>query len=109
MYGSALALVFPSLLEGFGLPILEAMACGVPVLTSDRGATAEVAGDAALLVDPHDTGALHLAMSRLADEGPLRARLSAGGRQRAREWTWERTADLTTGAYREILRSPHPR
>lgn len=102
LYRSALALVFPSLDEGFGLPILEAMGCGLPVLTSDRGATAEVAGDAALLADPRDTGALCAAMARLAGDAPLRERLAAAGRGRAAAWTWARTADLTAAAYAEI-------
>lgn len=101
----ALAVVFPSLDEGFGLPILEAMACGVPVLTSDRGAMAEVAGADALLVDPLDVAALARGMQQLAGDAPLRARLAAAGPARAAAWTWTRTADLTTAAYDEITRA----
>ncbi len=104
LYRDALALVFPSLDEGFGLPILEAMACGLPVLTSDRGAMAEVAGVDALLVDPLDVDGLARAMQRLAADGPFRARLAAAGPARAAMWTWARTADLTTAAYAEIMR-----
>jgi glycosyltransferase involved in cell wall biosynthesis len=81
------------------------MGCGLPVLTADRGATAEVAGGDALLVDPRDTGALADAMARLAGDPALRERLARAGRQRAAAWTWERTADLTAAAYAEIAPS----
>jgi glycosyltransferase involved in cell wall biosynthesis len=109
LYGTAVALVFPSLHEGFGLPVLEAMACGLPVLTADRGALAEVAGQDALLVDPLDVGAIAAALERLLTDAGLRARLQRGGPARARHWDWERTADLTTAAYAEILSGPRRR
>lgn len=90
--GAAL-FAFPSLYEGFGLPVLEAMACGAPVVCSDAGSLPEVAGDAAILVPPTDTEALAAAMNRvLADEG-LRAELVRRGRERARLFTWRRCAE----------------
>ncbi len=103
LYCSGLALVFPSLNEGFGLPILEAMAAGLPVLTADRSGTAEVAGDKALLVDPENTGSIAAGLARLAFDGDLRAKLAANGPDRAREWSWSRTADLTVSVYRQLL------
>ena len=103
LYRSAHGLLFPSLHEGFGFPILEAMAAGLPVLTADRGAMAEVAGDAALLVDPADPADMAAGMARLAWDGALRDRLVAAGRARARQWTWERTAAATCGVYGRVL------
>ncbi len=105
LYCSALALVFPSLNEGFGLPILEAMAAGLPVLTSDRSGTAEVAGDHALLVDPENTGSIADGLARMAFDGELRAKLAAEGPDRARQWSWNLTADLTVSVYRQLLAS----
>jgi glycosyltransferase involved in cell wall biosynthesis len=105
LYATALALVFPSLDEGFGLPVLEAMACGLPVLTSGCGALAEVAGPDAILVDPRDVDDLARGMQRLAGDPALRERLSVAGPARAAQWTWARTADLTTAAYAEITRT----
>ena len=102
LYRRALAVVLPSLDEGFGLPVLEAMACGVPVLTSDRGAMSEAAGTDALLVNPLDTAGLARAMQRLATDPALRLKLASAGPRRASLWTWERTADLTAAAYAEI-------
>jgi glycosyltransferase involved in cell wall biosynthesis len=103
LYRGAVGVVFPSLAEGFGLPILEAFAAGCPVLTSAGTACAEVAGDAALLVDPADTSAIAEGMRRLLDDGGRRRDLVAAGRQRARSFTWARCAELTRGAYQAAL------
>jgi glycosyltransferase involved in cell wall biosynthesis len=102
-YGLARALLFPSVHEGFGFPILEAMSADLPVLTSDRGAMAEVAGDAALLVDPDSQVDLTQALHRLADDVSLREDLVARGRRRRALWTWERTAERTVSVYRDVL------
>jgi glycosyltransferase involved in cell wall biosynthesis len=88
-YRGAVALAFPSLYEGFGLPIIEAMACGVPVLTSNVTAMPEVAGDAALLVDPTSTEAIAQALDRLAGDSALRSTLSARGLARASRFSWD--------------------
>jgi glycosyltransferase involved in cell wall biosynthesis len=104
LWALADAFVFPSLYEGFGLPILEAMARGVPVACSDAASLPEVAGDAALLFDPHDTAALAAALKRLLDEPALAADLVARGRVRVREFTWQRTARLTLESYARALR-----
>ncbi|MDZ4296508.1 MAG: glycosyltransferase family 1 protein [Patescibacteria group bacterium] len=90
VYRRAEALVFPSLIEGFGLPILEAMSCGVPVITSNVFAPAELgAGGAALLVDPYDVEDIARAMGTVVDEPEARARLVAKGLMRSQEFTWE--------------------
>jgi glycosyltransferase involved in cell wall biosynthesis len=100
LYGGARALVFPSLDEGFGLPALEAMACGTPVVASSRGALPEVVGDAALLVRPESVDDLRNAMATLLEDATAAADLRARGFARAREFTWDRTAALTLDAYR---------
>jgi glycosyltransferase involved in cell wall biosynthesis len=105
LYALATAVVFPSLYEGFGLPVLEAMGRGVPVATSDRSSLPEVAGDAALLFDPTDVDAIRAAIERLLSDGAERERLRAAGRERAAGFTWERTAELTVAAYERALRS----
>lgn len=105
LYRGAVALVFPSLHEGFGFPVLEAMASSLPVLTSVTGATAEVGGDAALLVDPENTREITAGLVQLAFDSDLRTRLAEAGPRRAREWTWERTSDLTCAVYRRLLDS----
>jgi glycosyltransferase involved in cell wall biosynthesis len=98
--------VFPSLYEGFGLPVLEAMARGVPVACSDASSLPEVAGDAALLFDPRDEAAIAASMLRLLEDAPLAARLSARGAERVKQFTWERTARLTLESYTRTLAQP---
>jgi glycosyltransferase involved in cell wall biosynthesis len=99
----AQAFVFPSLYEGFGLPVLEAMAREVPVACSNASSLPEVAGDAALLFDPRDEHAIAAALKRLLDEPALAASLRARGLDRARRFTWERTARLTLDSYSRAL------
>jgi len=98
-YNAATALVYPSLYEGFGLPALEAMACGLPVVTSDRGSLPEVVGGAGLLVDPESPEELAVAMAQAWDDADVGARLSELGLARARELTWTHTARLTVETY----------
>jgi alpha-1,3-rhamnosyl/mannosyltransferase len=105
LLAGARVFVYPSLYEGFGLPPLEAMACGTPVITSNVSALPETVGDAALLIDPLDVDALADAIRRLWDDEGLRADLRARGLMRAREFSWERTARLTLAAYAAALRS----
>ena len=92
LYSAALITAVPSLYEGFGIPVLESMACGTPVVTSTVSSLPEVAGDAALMIDPTDLDALIDALDRLIDSETLRHDLTARGLARAREFTWERSA-----------------
>jgi glycosyltransferase involved in cell wall biosynthesis len=94
LYAGCRALLFPSLYEGFGLPVLEAMACGAPVVTSDRSSLPEVAGDAALMVDPHDWSAMAGAVRRLEGEPGLRGELQRRGWERVARFRWERTGEI---------------
>jgi glycosyltransferase involved in cell wall biosynthesis len=103
LYRAATLVVVPSLYEGFGLPVLEAMARGVPVASSNRSSLPEVAGDAALLFDPYDTAAIREAIERLLADEPERRRLRDAGLARVHEFTWERTAQLTRESYERAL------
>ncbi|MGE5833135.1 MAG: glycosyltransferase family 4 protein [Acidobacteriota bacterium] len=103
LYRSATAFVYPSVYEGFGLPALEAMQCGTPVITSNISSLPEVVGGAALLVDPYDVDAIGAAMLTLARDPALRASLRAKGLARAAMFSWERTAACTIAAYRAAL------
>ncbi len=102
LYDLAEIFVYPSLLEGFGMPVLEAMAQGTPVITSSGTATEEVAGGAAELVDPTDLDALAGSMDRLLDDREYRLRLADAGRARAAVMTWGATADVIISAYDEV-------
>ena len=101
--GHARALLMPSLAEGFGLPVAEAMALGVPVITADHGALAEVAGGAALTVDPLDENALGAAIRRIATDPVLAARLVEAGRANARRFTLARFAERLGALYRDVI------
>ncbi len=103
LYSGATACVFPSLAEGFGLPVLEAFACGTPVLTSHTHSLPEVAGGAALLVDPRETDQIRGGVIRLLSDPLLRKELKARGLERAKEFTLERTAGRVWALLRESL------
>lgn len=104
LYGGALCLAYPSLEEGFGMPILEAMACGTPVLTADRSSMPEIAGDAALLVDPTSPTAIADGLRRIAGDAAVREALIARGAARAAEFTWESAAARMEAVYRLVAR-----
>ncbi len=103
LYSGATVFVYPSLLEGFGLPVVEAMACGSPVITSDNSSLKELAGDAARLVDPLRVESIREALEDALEDASLRSTLSLRGLERARHYSWESTAALTLDAYREAL------
>ena len=99
----ALALVFPTLWEGFGLPVLEAMACGTPVITSNISSLPEVAGDAAILINPYDTREITAAMQAIINDSELRKQLSEKGLKRANQFSWEKTGKATVEVLKEYL------
>ncbi|WP_228044074.1 glycosyltransferase family 1 protein, partial [Dolichospermum sp. LEGE 00246] len=99
----AIALVFPTLWEGFGLPVLEAMACGTPVITSNISSLPEVAGDAAILINPYDTREITAAMQAIINDSELRKQLSEKGLKRASQFSWEKTGKATVEVLKEYL------
>jgi glycosyltransferase involved in cell wall biosynthesis len=103
LYARASVFAFPSLDEGFGMPVLEAMAWGVPVLTSNRSALPEVAGDAALLVDPLDSDSIARGLQELTGNAALRSELILKGRERSRKFSWEAAVEKTWAVYRELM------
>lgn len=102
LYAAAEVFCFPSLLEGFGFPVLEAMAQGTPVVTSAGTSTEELAGDAGVLVDPRDVGSIADGLRRVIEDEQLAARLAEAGRERAATYTWNRTAASLIDLYREV-------
>jgi glycosyltransferase involved in cell wall biosynthesis len=106
LYAGALALVMPSLHEGFGLPCLEAMACGIPVVAAAAGALPETCGGAAVIVPPHDSEAFTRALLAVIGDTPTRRDLISAGRRRAAGYSWRQTAALTDAAIAASLRRP---
>lgn len=104
-YSSATVFAFPSRYEGFGLPLLEAMACGAPVVSSSASSLPEVVGDAGLLVDPSDVEGWCEALRQLLEDEPRRRALAVAGRARAQTFSWHKMAQETVQVYREVLQS----
>jgi glycosyltransferase involved in cell wall biosynthesis len=103
LYNLAEAMAFPSLYEGFGLPVVEAMACGTPVVSSPNGSLAEVVGDAAELVDPIQVESIATGLRRVLDDPQRRAELRAAGLARAAHFRWDRAAEQTRQLYAAVL------
>lgn len=103
LYGNARAFVFPSLYEGFGIPVLEAFACGCPVVLAESSCFPEVAGDAALYFDPRDEGALRSVLERIVKDESLRRDLRSRGFIRGEEFSWDKTASKTKTVYESLL------
>ena len=101
-YSSARLLAYPSLYEGFGLPPLEAMACGCPVVTSNASSLPEVVGDAGITVDPHDTDSLAQAMRRVLTDSKLREDMIKKGLEQAKKFSWEKAAEQTLEVYNKV-------
>jgi len=106
LYSTALTFVYPSLYEGFGLPVLEALACGAPVITSNTSSLPEVVGSAAVLIDPRNAPELAARLSQLLLDADSRAALSALGPAQAARFTWQRTAQRTLEVYTEAISAP---
>jgi glycosyltransferase involved in cell wall biosynthesis len=104
LYSGAVCFVYPSYFEGFGLPVVEAMQCGVPVIAGNRTSLPEVVGAAGLLFDPFDTQALTNALKQVIEDSELRATLRAKGFERAKQFNWRTTAQLTLGAYQKAAK-----
>ena len=104
LYSGAVAFIYVSVYEGFGLPPLEAMASGTPMLTGDRTALPEVVGDAALMVDPFDVEAIAWGLKQLVEDGALRERLRRKGLQRAKMFSWDKTANMTWQVLQEAIK-----
>ena len=105
LYSGALCFVYPSYFEGFGLPPLEAMKCGTPVIVGNRTSLPEVVGDAALSVDPFDIDAIAAAIKKLVNDSTLRKELSVKGQRRAKEFSWRETARQTLVVYKEVAQA----
>ena len=103
LYSAADLFVFPSLYEGFGLPPLEAMACGTPVIVSDTSSLPEVVGDAGLLVDPYDVKGLAIAIERVLTDAQLQTEMRTKGLERAKQFTWEKAARETLAVYETVV------
>ena len=103
LYNGAELLSFPSLYEGFGLPLIEAMACGTPVVTSNVPSLKEISGDAAVFVNPMNTEDISIGILKLLSDNDLRKSLKEKGLKRAANFTWEKTAQETAKVYEEIL------
>ena len=107
LYSGATCFVYPSFFEGFGLPVLEAMQCGAPVIAGNRTSIPEVVGKAGLLFDPFDTNSLVQALTRMLDNSEYRAALRIQGLERAREFDWKQTARMTLQAYQKAVVSKY--
>jgi len=103
LYTAANVFIFPSLYEGFGLPVIEAMACGTPVACANTSSLPEVAGDAAVLFDPTQTGAIVDALQQVLDDASMRADLRLRGFRQTTEYLWQETASKTLDLYRRLL------
>jgi O-antigen biosynthesis alpha-1,3-rhamnosyltransferase len=108
LYRGAAALVYPSRYEGFGLPVLEAMACGTPVIASRAASIPEVLGDAGVLLDPDDEPAWADAIAAVLNDEWQKGRMRKAGLTRAKEFTWARTASITLDAYRQVASTRRP-